>query len=109
MAQIMILSWSRTRLQRVINCETSSFFEEERKKALTMLRSHGVVHSDSEWRNILWDDLSGWLVVIDLEDVKWLKRPRALEPTSGNTRHVHHAVAGKIRQGLLSSSSAVCT
>jgi hypothetical protein len=24
-----------------------------------------------------------------LEDVKWLKRPRALEPTSGNTRRNH--------------------
>ncbi|KAJ5111794.1 hypothetical protein NUU61_001424 [Penicillium alfredii] len=109
MAQMMILSWSGTRLQRVINYENSSFFEEERKKALAMLRSHGVVHSDSEWRNILWDDPSGRLVVIDLEDVKWLKRPRALEPTSGNTRRVHRAGAGKSRQGLLSSSTAVCT
>lgn len=70
MAQMMILSWSGTRLQRAINDANSSFFEEERKKALAVLRSHGVVHSDSEWRNILWDNLSCRLVVIDLEDVK---------------------------------------
>lgn len=30
------------------------------------------------------------LVVIDLEDVKWLKRPFALEPTSGNARKPNH-------------------
>ena len=49
-----------------------------------MLRLRGVIHSDSEWRNMLWDDPSGHLVVIDLEDVKWLKRPQALELASGN-------------------------
>lgn len=58
MAQVMILIWSGTRLQHVINDENSSFFDEERKKALAVLLSHGVVHNDSEWRNMLWDD--GW-------------------------------------------------
>jgi hypothetical protein len=53
MTQMMILSWSGTRLQHVINDENSSFFDEERKKALAVLRSHGVVHNDSEWRNML--------------------------------------------------------
>jgi hypothetical protein len=107
MGQMMILSWSGSRLQYVINDENSSFFHQEREKALAMLRSHGVVHGDSEWRNMLWDDLSGKLVVIDLEDVKWLKRPRTFEPTSGNTQH--HVGAGKSRQRLLSSSIVVCT
>ncbi|KAJ5095461.1 hypothetical protein NUU61_004817 [Penicillium alfredii] len=53
----MILSWSRTRLQRANNDANSSFFEEERKKALAVLRSYGVVYSDSEWpsfRDRLW-------------------------------------------------------
>jgi hypothetical protein len=109
MAQMMILSWSGTRLQHVINNENSSFFHQERDKALAVFRSHGVIHSDDEWRNMLWDDLGGRLFVIDLEDVKWLKRPRALEPTSGNTPHGHRVGAMKIRQGLLSSSTAVCT
>lgn len=81
MAQMMVLSWSGTRLQHVINDENSSFFYGERDKALTVLRSHGVVHRDSEWRNMLWDDLGGRLFIIDLEEMKWLKRPRALEPT----------------------------
>lgn len=108
MAQMMILSWSGARLQHVINDENSGFFEKERKEALAVLRSHGVVHCDSEWRNMLWDDLSGRLVVIDLEDVKWLERPQALEPTSGNTR-VPRAGSEKGRKRLLSSSTAVCT
>jgi hypothetical protein len=87
MAQMMVLSWSGMRLQQVINDRNSSFFHRKREKALAVLRSRGVIHSDSEWRNMLWDDLGGRLFVIDLEDVKWLKRPRALEPASGNTRH----------------------
>jgi hypothetical protein len=32
---------------------------------------------------MLWDDLSGQLIVIDLEYVKLLKRRRVLESTSG--------------------------
>lgn len=89
MALMMILSWSGTRLQHVIDDENSSFFHQERDKALAVLRSRGLIHGDNEWRNMLWDDLSGRLFVIDLEDVKWLKRPRALEPMSGNTRRTH--------------------
>lgn len=108
-AQMMILSWSGKRLQHVINDENSRFFHQERDKALTVLRSHGVVHGDSEWRNMLWDDLGVRLFVIDLEEVRWLKRPRALEPTSGNIRHGHRVGVGESRKKLLSSSTAVCS
>lgn len=38
---------------------------------------------------MLWDELTGRLVVIDLEEVKWLKRPRPLQPTSGNSQGGH--------------------
>ncbi|CAG7989959.1 unnamed protein product [Penicillium salamii] len=109
MAQMMILSWSGKRLQHVINHENSRFFNQERDKALTVLRSHGVAHGDSEWRNMPWDDLGVRLFVIDLEEVKWLKRPRALEPTFGNMRHGHRVGAGKGRKRLLCSSTAVCS
>jgi hypothetical protein len=63
-----------------------------------VLQSHGLVHSDSEWRNMLWDDQGGRLFVIDLEEVKWLKRSRALEPTSGNMRHGYRVGAVKCKQ-----------
>jgi hypothetical protein len=106
MAQMMVLSWSGTRLQHVINDRNSSFYHQEREKALAVLRSCGVIHGDSEWRNMLWDNPSGRLVVIDLEDVKWLKRSRALEPTSGNARH--HTKAVKFGQRVPSRSIAVC-
>ena len=86
MIKMMILGWSGTRLQRVINDENSSFFYQERDKALAVLRSYGAVHVNTEWRNMLWDNPSGRLVVIDLEDVEWLKRPRPLQPTSANKR-----------------------
>ncbi|KAJ9488434.1 hypothetical protein VN97_g4848 [Penicillium thymicola] len=109
MAQMIILGWSGVRLQHVINEENSSFFDQERKKVLAVLRSYGVIHGDSEWRNMLWDDVGCHLVVIDLEDMKWLKLPRALEPASGNTRHLHRVRDEKSRQNLLSSSAGVCT
>lgn len=78
MAHMMILSWSGIRLQQVINDENSGFFCKEREKALAILRSHGAGHSDSEWRNMLWDELTGRLIVIDLEDMNWLKPRRPL-------------------------------
>lgn len=48
---------------------------------------------------MLWDDLSDHLVVVDLADMRWLERPRALEPTSVNTRHGHRLRAGKTGKG----------
>ncbi|KAI2886130.1 hypothetical protein CBS63078_11031 [Aspergillus niger] len=100
MAQMMILSWSGTRLQHAIHDGDSRFFHQERDRALTALRSRGVVHCDSEWRNMLWDGLSHRLVVIDLEDVEWLKRPRALESVSANTRRTRCVRAMKYKPGL---------
>ncbi|KAJ5111766.1 hypothetical protein NUU61_001396 [Penicillium alfredii] len=94
MARMMVLSWSGTRLQHVINERNSSFFHQEREKALAVLRLHGVVHGDSEWRNMLWDDPGGRLVVVDLEDVKWLKRPQALDSASGNAQRGHRVKVG---------------
>lgn len=41
-------------------------------KFLKTLRAQGAVHSDREWRNMLWNDEASCLIVIDLEDVKWL-------------------------------------
>ncbi|KAF9882709.1 hypothetical protein FE257_005504 [Aspergillus nanangensis] len=93
MAQMMVLSWSGWRLQQIINADNSDFFYNERENALATLRSHGLDHGDSEWRNMLWDDRENRLIVIDLEDVTWSKRPRALESTSGNARG-HRRIAG---------------
>ncbi|KAJ5993386.1 hypothetical protein N7451_009110 [Penicillium sp. IBT 35674x] len=107
MEQMMILSWSGRRLQHVINDENMSFFSYKREQALAVLRSHGVAHGDSEWRNMLWDDLDKRLIVIDLEDIKWLKRPRTLEPMTGNARRSRRAKTGKCRQICPSSAIAV--
>ncbi|KAI2947927.1 hypothetical protein CBS147323_11137 [Aspergillus niger] len=100
MAQMMILSWSGTRLQHAVHDGNSRFFHQERDRALAALRSRGVIHCDSEWRNMLWDDLSRRLVVIDLEDVKWLKRARALESVSANMRRSRCGRAMKYKPGL---------
>ena len=85
MAHFMILSWSGTRLQRIINDENLDFFSKERKKALKALQERGAEHRDKEWRNMLWNEQTRSLVVVDLEDMKWLKRPRPLQLISGNS------------------------
>ncbi|RHZ44725.1 uncharacterized protein CDV56_101514 [Aspergillus thermomutatus] len=109
MTHMMILSWSGTRLQR-INNENSAFFHEERNRCLSILQSHGVDHKDKEWRNMLWDESTQRLVIIDLEDVEWLKqpkRPRALQPTTGNLCH-HAARAPRSKRRRLRSLPAAC-
>jgi hypothetical protein len=103
MSHMMILSWSGTRLQKIINNENWDYFHKERDKCLTVLRSHGVVHRDKEWRNMLWDELTGRLVAIDLEDMEWLERPRPLQPTSGNSSGRRIAEERRNKRGRLSS------
>jgi hypothetical protein len=78
-----------------------------------MLRSHGVVHSDGEWRNMLWDGLNGRLVVIGLEDVNWLKRPVKLRgvhlrPNRGKDRR-KDANISETRRASFVLQSAVFT
>ncbi|KAJ5120728.1 uncharacterized protein N7515_010116 [Penicillium bovifimosum] len=75
MGQMMILSYSGRRLQFVLNDENRDFFHQEREKALDVFRSHGVVHRDSDWRNMLWDDRGCRLMVIGLEDLGTVKAP----------------------------------
>ena len=69
MAHMMILSWSGTRLQRIIKDENLDFFHKEREKALKSLQKYGVEHRDKEWRNMLCDEQTRSLVVVDLEDM----------------------------------------
>ncbi|KAE8352275.1 metalloprotease m41 ftsh [Aspergillus coremiiformis] len=87
MSRMMILSWSGIRAQNVINPENSSFFHSERDRLLAILQTYGIVHRDSEWRNILWNDAARCLVLIDFEDVKWLTPPPG--PLSGNIVRRH--------------------
>lgn len=51
--------------------------------------------------------LGGRLIIIDLEELKWLKRPHALKPASGNARYSDRAKAGKFGQQLPSSPTTV--
>ncbi|PYI07075.1 hypothetical protein BO78DRAFT_367384 [Aspergillus sclerotiicarbonarius CBS 121057] len=74
MARMMILSWSGLRISTIRDKENTPFFETEREKLLKVLRSHGMVHGDSEWRNVLWNESASCAVMIDFEDVTWLEK-----------------------------------
>ena len=91
MAHMMILSWSGARAQKFINQENSSFFHDERDKLVKMLRSYGAVHRDNEWRNILWNSSASCLVMIDFEDVSWIRERPPLGTMSGNIARNHFA------------------
>lgn len=86
---MMILSWSGVRVQNFINQENSSFFQDERDKLVRTLGSHGVIHGDNEWRNILWGSRTGYLVMIDFEEVSWLRERPPLDSISGNIARNH--------------------
>lgn len=82
MDRMMILSWSGLRISTIINDDNTRFFETERKALLQVLRSYGVMHRDTDWRNVLWNDRAGCAVMIDFEDVTWLEKtaPRKALP-----------------------------
>ncbi|OJJ88979.1 uncharacterized protein ASPGLDRAFT_185768 [Aspergillus glaucus CBS 516.65] len=84
MSHMMILSWSGIRMQNIINKGNVSLFKKERDRLLKVLRSYVVVHGDSEWRNILWDDSARRPVMVDFEEVTWLRKRPILGSTSGN-------------------------
>lgn len=110
MTDMMILSWSGIRVQSIINQKNASFFENERSRLANVLRSHGVVNEDDEWRNILWDEKSGRVVMIDFEEVSWLRKRMLLESTTGNVggrRLIHKKKPVCARHADNSSSSGL--
>lgn len=86
MEHMMVLSWSGTSLADVENNEDVQSFRRKRREVLSVLRSHGMMHLDTAWRNMLWDEIGQRLIVIDLEDMRRVKQPRAIESTCGNGR-----------------------
>lgn len=70
MAYMLILSWSGVRAQGALTGK-DEFLHQKRDELLSVLRSHGVTHPDTAWRNILWNDEIGNAFIIDFEDVRW--------------------------------------
>ncbi|KJK62591.1 Chromatin assembly factor 1 complex p150 subunit N-terminal [Aspergillus parasiticus SU-1] len=91
MSYMMILSWSGVRMETLLmqNNANASLFSRERNKLRKILRSHGIVHGDLEYRNILWNDSLGHAIVIDFEDVTWVENRQPLGSTSGNVARRH--------------------
>ncbi|KAG5297455.1 hypothetical protein I7I48_06573 [Histoplasma ohiense] len=106
MTYMMILSWSGARLQFVVNDANISFFQEKRDKALAVLLSNGVKHKDKEWRNMLWDEHTGHLAVIDLEDIEWVKRRPPLQSKPDNTQGEKSTRTRKNKKRCLASASS---
>ncbi|KAB8259407.1 hypothetical protein BDV32DRAFT_138936 [Aspergillus pseudonomiae] len=75
MSYMMILSWSGICMQTLIL---------QSDKLREILLSRGIVHRDFEYRNMLWNESLGHAIMIDFEDVTWIKERQPLGSTSGN-------------------------
>ncbi|KAG5303819.1 peptidase family M20/M25/M40 protein [Histoplasma capsulatum G186AR] len=68
--------------------------------------SNRVKHKDKEWRNMLWDEQTGHLAVIDLEDVEWVKRRPPLQSKPENTQGEKPTQTRKTKKRCLVSASS---
>ncbi|PYH74284.1 uncharacterized protein BO88DRAFT_439789 [Aspergillus vadensis CBS 113365] len=59
--------WAGIRANKVMTEQTAPSFREQRNEVLEKISACGVIHSDPEWRNILWNEETGGLVIIDFE------------------------------------------
>ncbi|KAJ5158704.1 uncharacterized protein N7500_008355 [Penicillium coprophilum] len=75
MNYMLLLSWSGIRTDEHTTYETTQYLEQEMRKLEDILQEHGVVQKDAAFRNVLWNPDTESFMMIDLEDMKWLKGP----------------------------------
>ncbi|CAI7588716.1 unnamed protein product [Penicillium glandicola] len=73
MEYMLLLSWSGIRTDQHASLETCRYLEQEMHKLEDKLQEHGVIQQDAAFRNVLWNPMTQSFVMIDLEDMKWLK------------------------------------
>ncbi|KAJ5185461.1 hypothetical protein N7491_006673 [Penicillium cf. griseofulvum] len=96
MNYMLLLSWSGIRTdEHTTTFETSQYLEQEMRKLEDVFHEHGVVHKDAAFRNVLWNPDSESFVMIDLEDMKWLKG--ASQGPKGHRSHQKQSSIDEIR------------
>lgn len=65
MVYMLFLSWVGVRVKKVITGQTELFSLQQCSVILLYIRAYGVIHNDAEWRNILWNEETNSLVVIE--------------------------------------------
>ncbi|KAJ5794090.1 hypothetical protein N7457_000689 [Penicillium paradoxum] len=73
MRYMLVLSWSGIRLDHEVSPGLRHFIEMQLEELQSILQEHGVIQRDAAYRNVLWNSASHSLVMIDLEDMKWLQ------------------------------------
>ncbi|KAJ5950969.1 uncharacterized protein N7479_009382 [Penicillium vulpinum] len=73
MSYMLLLSWSGIRTDEHATLETTQYMEQEMRKLEDILKEHGAIQKDAAFRNLLWNPISECFVMIDLEDLKWVK------------------------------------
>ncbi|KAJ5482088.1 hypothetical protein N7475_000900 [Penicillium sp. IBT 31633x] len=73
MRYMLVLSWSGIRTDHQTGLEIRNFIDKQLRELENTLQEHGVIQRDAAYRNVLWNPVSRSLVMIDLEDMKWLQ------------------------------------
>ncbi|KAJ5135762.1 uncharacterized protein N7515_005040 [Penicillium bovifimosum] len=84
MRYMLVLSWSGIRTDYELSPEARHFVDREMSVLKRILFDHGAIHRDLVPRNVLYNAATRSLIVIDLEDMKWLQGTvQGSEPCDG--------------------------
>jgi hypothetical protein len=72
MCYMLVLSWSGIRTDHEMSLEARRFIDKQMAILKRILREHGAIHRDLAPRNVLYHAATRSLIIIDLEDMKWL-------------------------------------
>ncbi|KAL1873631.1 hypothetical protein Plec18167_006148 [Paecilomyces lecythidis] len=78
MMHMLVLSWAGVRATRVMTEQTRPLLDQQRTRILSHMARLGVVHKDSAWRNVLWNEEIQRIVMIDFEEPSQ-RRPHGSE------------------------------
>ena len=83
LSHLLLMSWGGRPLSAPLNRPFQTDFPKLAETALTAIHQHKVRHNDAEPRNMIFDMVSGRLMIIDFERSTSISRP-ALAPISSN-------------------------
>ncbi|EOA85574.1 uncharacterized protein SETTUDRAFT_161868 [Exserohilum turcica Et28A] len=84
---MMFLSYGGKRMDKHLAADSKSFVSQQTEESVQAVRSLGVLHNDLAQRNMLWEDQTRRVMVIDFERAEMVEPRRALGAISANERH----------------------
>jgi hypothetical protein len=83
---MMFLSYGGKRMDKHLAADSKSFVSQQTEESVQAVRSLGVLHNDLAQRNMLWEDQTRRVMVIDFERAEMVEPRRALGAVSANVK-----------------------